>query len=198
MKRENSEGRTDKILSFLKEIEKYKTIERKIPCSKLDRPESDAEHSWHMAMFLILFEKDLPATLDMTKMLKLALIHDLAEIYAGDPFTFDEAARINKKEREAEAAKKLFSQLPCDLEEEMMELFNEYEECATKEAKIVRSFDKIQPILQNLCSEGKSWKDYGITYEMIDGLKRKEVEHNEIILEAYEKLMKEGRDRGLI
>ena len=135
------ENRVDKILAFLQEIEKYKTVEREMFCSNLNRAESDAEHSWHIAMFLILFENDLPKNLDMKKMLKLALMHDLVEIYAGDTFAYDKQNQATKKERESKAAKKLFSQLPKDLNKEFMNLFSEYEEIKTKEAQIVKSFD---------------------------------------------------------
>ena len=99
------ERRTEKIIKFLKEIEKYKTIERKIYCSN-NRFESDAEHSWHIAMFLILFKKELPKNLDFNKMLKLALIHDLVEIYAGDVSTFDVEGRKGKRNG---SCKKTFS-----------------------------------------------------------------------------------------
>lgn len=192
------QNRVDKILAFLQEIEKYKTIEREMFCSNLNRAESDAEHSWHIAMFLILFENDLPQDIDMKKMLKLALMHDLVEIYAGDTFAYDKQNQATKKERESKAAKKLFSQLPKDLNKEFMNLFDEYEEIKTKEAKIVKSFDKIQPILQNLCSSGKSWQKHKITFSDIDQYKRKYVEHNDLILEIYEKLLNDARDKKLI
>jgi putative hydrolase of HD superfamily len=192
------QNRVDKILAFLQEIEKYKTIEREMFCSNLNRAESDAEHSWHIAMFLILFENDLPQDIDMKKMLKLALMHDLVEIYAGDTFAYDKQNQATKKERESKAAKKLFSQLPKDLNKEFMNLFDEYEEIKTKEAKIVKSFDKIQPILQNLCSSGKSWQKHKITFSDIDQYKRKYVEHNDLILGIYEKLLNDARDKNLI
>jgi putative hydrolase of HD superfamily len=191
-------NRVNKILAFLQEIEKYKTIEREMFCSNLNRAESDAEHSWHIAMFLILFENDLPKDVDMKKMLKLALMHDLVEIYAGDTFAYDKQNQATKKERESKAAKNLFSQLPKDLNKEFMNLFDEYEEIKTKEAQIVKSFDKIQPILQNLCSSGKSWKKHKITFSDIDQYKRKYVEHNDLILGIYEKLLNDARDKKLI
>lgn len=190
--------RVDKILAFLQEIEQYKIIEREMFCSNLNRAESDAEHSWHIAMFLILFENDLPQDIDMKKMLKLALMHDLVEIYAGDTFAYDKQNQATKKEREYTAAKKLFSQLPEDLSKEFMNLFDEYEEIQTKEAKFVKSFDKIQPILQNLCSSGKSWQKHKITFSDIDDYKRKYVEHNDLTLKIYEKLLKDARDEKLI
>lgn len=192
------DNRTDKILSFLQEIEKCKAIERKMYCSNPDRAESDAEHSWHLAMFVLLFEKELPKNLDSTRMLKLALMHDLAEIYAGDTFAFDKEGQATKKERELESAKKLFSQLPEDLREEFMDLFEEYEEVKTPESKFVKSFDKIQPILQNLCSDGKSWKEHGVTFLAIDEYKRKHMRHNGFMLSIYEKLLNDAKEQGLI
>ena len=131
-------------------------------------------------------------------MLKLALMHDLVEIYAGDTFAYDKQNQATKKERESKAAAKLFSQLPEDLSKEFMNLFDEYEEIQTKEAKFVKSFDKIQPILQNLCSSGKSWQKHKITFSDIDQYKRKYVEHNDLILEIYEKLLNDARDKKLI
>lgn len=128
-------NRINKILSFLQEIEKYKTVEREMFTSNLDRRESNAEHSWHTAMFFFLFEKELPKNLDMKKMLKLALMHDLVEIYAGDTFAFDKKNQATKKERELQSAKKLFSQLPEDLHSESTDLFNEYEETKTFRSK---------------------------------------------------------------
>ena len=191
-------NRINKILSFLQEIEKYKTIEREIFCSNLDRAESDAEHSWHVAMFLLLFEKELPENLDSKRMLKIALMHDLVEIYAGDTFAFDKKKRATKKQRESKSAKKLFSQLPKDLNKEFSDLFEEYEEAKTSEAKIIKSFDKIQPILQNICSNGKSWKKHSITFSDIDEYKRKHMEHNDFILKIYEKLLNDAKKRSLI
>jgi len=182
----------------LKKIEKYKLIEREMYCSDLKRRESDAEHSWHLAMFIFLFKKDLPRNLDLDKMFKLALIHDLVEIYAGDTFTFDKLNRKTKYERESAAAKKLFSELPTDLSKEFMELFEEYETLNTKEAKIIKSFDKIQPILQNLCSEGKSWKKHKIKYKNIEEVKHVYMVHNKLIFEIYRKLLNQAKRKKLI
>ena len=187
--------RTDAILSFLKEIDKFKSVEREIYLP--NRKENSAEHSWHVAMFLLLFEKELPK-LDFKKTLKLALIHDLIEIYAGDTFAFDKTGQNTKQEREKNAAQKLFSQLPDDLCKEYTELFNEYEEEKTPEAKTVKSFDKIQPILQNVISEGKSWKKHNVKYEDVDNYKRKHMQHDQFILSVYEKLIKEAKEKKLL
>ncbi|MGC9310493.1 MAG: HD domain-containing protein [Candidatus Aenigmatarchaeota archaeon] len=189
--------RLEKIIGFLEEIEKFKTVERRVMCSDLKRCESDAEHSWHLAMFILAFEKDLPEGLDILKMIKLALVHDLVEIYAGDPFAFDKAAREGKKEREADAAKKLSALLPADLSDELRLLIDEYESAKTKESGIVHAFDKISPILQNLCSDGWSWKENGIVYEDIEDYKRQHVECDKTALELYEALMGEAKTKNL-
>ncbi len=191
------DSRINKLISFLKEIEKYKIIEREMFTSNPNRTESDAEHSWHVAMFVIMFKKELSKEIDFTKTLELALMHDLVEIYAGDTFAFDKNKKF-KKEREIKAANKLFSRLPDDLQKEFMDLFNEYEGSKTKEAKIIKSFDKIQPILQNLCSNGKSWKKNNIKYKDVDDYKRKHMLHDKTIFKIYNKLLQEAKDKDLI
>ena len=186
-----------KIINFLKEIEKYKTIEREIFISNLERKESDAEHTWHSAMILFLLEKELKS-IDTLKAFKMVLIHDLIEIYAGDTFAFDKEGRKSKKVREEKAAKKLFSQLPDDLRKELYELWKEYEKGITSESKIIKAIDKLQPILSNLCSEGKAWKIKKVTYKDVDDYKRRFIEKNKVIKEIYEELLKEAKERKII
>ncbi len=188
--------RTNKLIEFLKVIEKLKLIERQTYLSSLKR-ENDAEHSWHVAMFIILFEKDFPG-FDTAKMLKMALIHDLVEIYAGDTFSFDSEARVNKKEKEEKAAKKLFNLLPENLRKDFVLLFDEYEDRKSKEAKLVQAFDKMQPILQGIISHGKMWKERGITYRHIDDYKREYIIENGLAMKIYNKLLKEALRKKLL
>ena len=191
------EERMDKILNFLKEIEKFKSIERTIVSMDSDRMENDAEHSWHLAMFILLFEKEFEG-LDILRMLKMALIHDLIEIYAGDTCAYDDKGRETKEEREKEAEDKLFSQLPEDLAKEFRELYHEYNEKKTKEAELVKSFDKLQPIVQNLSTNGKTWKKLGPDYERVNNYKKPHMLHDPLVLEIYEKIMKEVKDKKLL
>jgi len=186
-------NRKPKIIKFLAEIEKAKIIERQMYCSGLERKESDAEHSWHMAMFLILFKKEFSKKYDISKAVKIALIHDLAEIYVGDIFAFDVQKRKNKMPEENKAAKKLFSKLPKDLDSELLKLFMEYQNQTSPEAKLVKAFDKIQPILQNIVSDGKSWKEHKITLKQIDDLKRQSVDFDKDTLEIYELILREAK-----
>ena len=188
--------KTTQLLDFLKTIEPFKRIEREVYYSD-GRKETDAEHSWHVAMFCWLFHKDFPGT-DLCRMLKMALMHDLVEIYAGDTFAFDKCGQEGKKEREKVAADKLFAQLPDELKTEFTQLFEEYESESTQEAKIVKSFDKLQPTVQNLCSDGRGWKEHNITFKQVDEYKRKHMTHNKTILELYEKIMNEAKERKLL
>jgi putative hydrolase of HD superfamily len=159
--------RLEKQLHFLQEIDKFKDIERVIPLQN-GRKETDAEHTWHLAMFLLVFDSELPKELDRHRMLQLALIHDLAEVYAGDPFAFDKESRKDKHEKEAIAAEKLFSLLPMDTKEEFLELFEEYENKSSKEARVVKAFDKLQPLLSHYLTQGKLYKDKAITREIVE------------------------------
>jgi putative hydrolase of HD superfamily len=188
--------RIDKLIKFLKEIEKLKFIYRRVYLSDRKRKENDAEHSWHLAMFIILFEKDFPK-LNPEKMLKMALIHDLVEIYAGDTFSFDKSALASKNDREEKAAKKLFKLLPADLEREFNKIFREYDERKTPEAKFTQSFDKLLPILQNILSRGKAWEEFRITKQNVEDHKRKYHLHNKKIFFIFQKLISEVSRKNL-
>src|SRR3989338_7739397 len=135
--------RLSQIIGFLREIEEFKTLYRKI-ILKDSRFESDAEHTWHMCMFALLLKDEMSSNLNLEKVFKLALIHDLPEIYAGDTYAFDEEGKKTKAEREEKAARELFSKLPEDLCKEMHELFVEYENLKSPEARFVKAIDKIQ------------------------------------------------------
>jgi putative hydrolase of HD superfamily len=180
----------NQIFTFLQEAEKLKTIARKVYNSD-GRAESDAEHSWNLALMIMLYGNKL--NINMEKSLKLAIIHDLVEVYAGDAFAFCEKERVGKKEREERAAQKLFTILPEEQKQEMFDLFHEYENQTSREAKVVRSIDKMQPILQNLYSNGKGWKDHYVSLEIINTYKRKHMEHDPFILELYEQIMQEAQ-----
>lgn len=181
-------SRVKKLLSFLKEIDKAKDIERAIHLRK--RMESDAEHSWHVAMFVMLFEKDLPK-LNIERVLKIVLIHDLVEIYAGDTFSFDKVAKKSQKKREEKAAKKLFRKLPKDLEKAFWSLLKEHEELKTKEALVAKSFDRLQPIMQHILNKGKTIRKFGIKKQDIEDYVKGNMSHNETINTIYNILFNE-------
>lgn len=184
------------LIGFLKEIEKFKTCERTCYTTNLERVESDAEHSWHLAVFLVLIEKEFK-NLDVMKIIKMALIHDLPEIYAGDtnPYRGD---TTNKEQNEKKAAKQLFNKLPDEIAEDLILLFKEYIQQESPESKVVKAADKLMPLVQNLCTnEGhSSYRKLKVTYDEV-------VEYmdqffsNDILGSFYEKLLSEAHRNGV-
>jgi putative hydrolase of HD superfamily len=154
------------VIGFLKEIEKFKTCERTCHTTA-GRRESDAEHSWHLAFFLMLLESEWK-NIDILKLLKMALLHDLPELYAGDtnPYRDDTS---HKSENERKASEKLFALLPEDLASRLTHLFDEYTRQETMEARIVKAADKLMPLIQNLCTNQtySSYRELGVTYEEV-------------------------------
>lgn len=156
-----------KEIEFIVELDKMKNIFRETSLIDKSRRENDAEHSWHISVMAILLSKYADEEIDECKVIKMLLVHDLIEIYAGDTFCYDEEANSDKEEREQEAADKLFSMLPEKEGKEIRELWEEFEEMKTKEALFAASMDRLQPMLQNYYSDGGTWKKYNITKEQV-------------------------------
>ena len=150
-------------IQFLREIDNLKQILRQTVLIKDKRQENDAEHSWHLAMLvMVLSEYSNDTSIDLLRILKMVLIHDLVEIDAGDTFCYDEQGREGKVEREREAARRIFSILPNEMTQEYIDLWEEFEAMETPEAQFAASVDRLQPILLNFYSEGYAWKKHGI------------------------------------
>ena len=140
---ENLISRLDKQIKFLEEIDKLKSVIRENYIINGERFENVAEHSWHLSLFVIVLTEYFE-NLNVIKALKMALIHDLVEIYAGDTFAFD----INQnKEDEKVAAEKLFSTLPDDQYYELINLWKEFEEQKSIESVCVTIIDRLQPLV---------------------------------------------------
>ena len=157
-----------KQLSFIVEVDKVKNIMRRTLLIDGSRRENDAEHSWHlaiMAMLLTEYAEDKNFTLD--KVLKMVIVHDLVEIYAGDTFAFDVQGNIEKEEKEKLAADKLFSQLPENQGKHLRKLWEEFDEMKTPDARYAAALDRLQPFIHNLCTEGHTWVLAKVTKEQV-------------------------------
>jgi putative hydrolase of HD superfamily len=152
-----------KQMEFLIEIDKLKSIQRKTKLIHEDRLENDAEHSWHLAMMALVLQGHANKEINLFKVIKMLLVHDLVEIDAGDTFAYDEQGHTDKAEREQKAAERIFGLLPEEQAKELMELWVEFEERATPEAAFASSLDRLQPIIHNYHNDGASWRQYGIT-----------------------------------
>ncbi|NLB42302.1 MAG: HD domain-containing protein [Clostridiales bacterium] len=161
-------NRLKKQIDFITEIDKLKQILRQSVLIDDRRRENDAEHSWHLAaMAMLLFEYIKEEEVDLLRVMKMVLIHDIVEIDAGDTFAYDEKGYEDKREREMKAAERIFNILPQDQAEKMNELWLEFEEQETPEACYAASLDRLQPLLLNYNSEGHTWKKPGVNSEKV-------------------------------
>lgn len=155
----------DKQMKFLIEAEKLKSIMRRSPLP-FGRNENDAEHSWSLCLYITVLSEYAPNDTDIFKCFKMALIHDMVEIYAGDTYLYDEAANTHRLQRELEAADKLFLPLG-EQGEKLKALWLEFEENKTKEALFVNAMDRFQPVILNYLSKGKIWKENNINARQV-------------------------------
>lgn len=157
----------EKCFEFILEVEKLKAIERRTKPLGLDRYENSAEHSWQIALLALTLSNYSDASVNIEKVIKMLLVHDIGEIDAMDVFFFDESGRADAKERELAAVKRIFGILPDEKAAELLELWNEFENGTSNEAKFARAVDRVMPILQNLYNDRQSWTENGVTKEQI-------------------------------
>ena len=191
--------RLRKQIDFILEIDKLKQIYRQSRITDGSREENDAEHSWHLAMMAILLsEYANDSRINVLKILKMLLIHDIVEIDAGDTFIYDIDKNESKSDREQQAAERIFGMLPPDQEIEFRELWEEFETRNTSEAKFAAAMDRLQPSLLNSRTEGHTWKKFGIRYNRVLE-KNKHINEGSQILGAYfSELLEECLSNGYI
>lgn len=150
--------RLDAQLAFFREVDKLKQIFRQTLLLDGSRVENDAEHSWHLAMMVLTFQEYAPEDIDIGKVLKLVILHDLVEIDAGDVYTYDDFDPAVKSAKEQAAADRIFYILPPDQGNELMALWHEYEDKKTPEALFAGAMDKLQPFLHNYYVDTSAWR----------------------------------------
>ncbi len=187
-----------KDIEFIVEIDEMKKILRRTSVIGEDQRENDAEHSWHIAVMAVILEDYSNEKIDILKVIKMLLIHDLVEIYAGDTFCYDIRANEDKRQRELEAADKIYGILDEDKGEELRTLWDEFEEMKSPEALFAAAMDRIQPMLSNYNNDGGTWREYDVKKESI--YKRiGPVEESSSELWAYMKyIVEDAEKRGLI
>src|SRR6188508_1764735 len=120
-----------KQIEFIKEVDKLKYILRKTKLINSDRNENDAEHSWHLALMAIVLAEHSDKPIDVLKVLKMVLIHDIVEIDAGDTFIYDTTKNHTNTDEELLAAKRIFGLLPAEQAEEFIAIWQEFEDGLT-------------------------------------------------------------------
>ena len=192
---------TDDLLrqvDFIKEIDKLKYIQRKTKLFGSDRHENDAEHSWHLAMMTIVLAGHSDKPINVLKVLKMVLSHDLVEIDAGDTFIYDNSKNHTNTEEELIAAERIFGLLPPEQAKEFIAIWEEFEDGITDEAKFARSMDRFEPLLQNISNNGGTWTELNVDYQKVYD-KKKVIKNGSTSIWTYaESLINESVDKGIL
>lgn len=161
------ENDLEKCFEFILEVEKLKAVTRKVKPLGLNRYENSAEHSWQIALLALVLAKESNQPVNIERVIKILLVHDIGEIDANDVFFFDEAGRESVKDKELQSVTRIFGILPEETGAEFLELWKEFENGETEEAKFARAIDRMMPVLQNLYNNKQSWTENNVTKEQI-------------------------------
>lgn len=187
----------EKQLNFIVEIDKVKSIFRKSKLFHENRFENDAEHSWTICVMALLLKEYANFTVNMERVIPMLLIHDIVEIDAGDTFLYS-TQRDTVQADEKKAAERIFGLLDTDQKTFFKELWEEFEERKTNEAKFASVFDRLEPLLQNYMLEGDTWKKYNIKYEMVIEKNKHIQEASNEIWEFVIKLLDKAVEKGYL
>jgi putative hydrolase of HD superfamily len=191
--------RLERQLQFIRELDKLKQVRRRTYLLDGSRTENSAEHSWQIAlMVLLLMEYSEEGPSDALRTVKMLLMHDVVEIEAGDTYLYDEQAARSQGEREEKAARHLFGLLPDDQRREMEELRREYEEGDTAEARFARSIDRFQPFYHNYLTEGRAWREHGVTSGLVKKMITAIDDGSSVLGELARHLLDEAVRRGYL
>lgn len=184
-------------IGFIREVDRLKEIFRQTVLINSRRAENDAEHSWHIClMVLVLAEHANVPGLNVLRVLKMLLVHDIVEIDAGDTFAYDTARMADQHAREVKAAERLFGLLPADQAAEFRALWDEFEGRATPEARFAAAVDRFQPMLLNCATEGSAWQRHGVTSDRVIARNRHIADGSEAVWAYAAEMIRDAVAKG--
>lgn len=193
----DTRNRLERQMAFALELDKEKLIGRQNYLSDGQRKENDAEHAWHLAIMTLLLSEYANEPIDVLHTVAMVLMHDVVEIDAGDTYAYDENGKASQAEREMKAAKRIYNMLPEDQARKYMDLWLEFEEQKTPEARFARTMDNIQPLILNVAANGRSWLENGIHLSQVLGRNRHTASGSEELWQhAFNNLIKPSVDEG--
>lgn len=165
-------ARLSQQITFIMELDKLKNILRRSYVTHADRRENSAEHSWHIALAALTLAEYTNTPVEIGHVIKLLLVHDIVEIDAGDTFVYDTTAKLDQAERETLAAQRIFGLLPAEQADVYRQLWHEFEERSTPEAKFARAVDRLLPVLHNYYTGGRGWQEHQVRQEQVLAINR--------------------------
>ncbi|MDA0117826.1 HD domain-containing protein [Vibrio sp. T11.5] len=189
--------RLEKQLALVMELDQLKSVLRRTRVkSAQGRLENSAEHSWHVALMAILMEEHANEPVNIARVVKMLLLHDIVEIDAGDTFVYDIAASKLQAEKELVAAQRLFALLPNDQGQELLELWLEFERAESADAKFGKALDRIIPMLLNYHNNGQSWLEHGVTREQALTVNQKIEYGSQALWAKAQQVIEEATQKG--
>ena len=155
--------RLEQQIAFLNEADKLKSVTRGTLLCDASRAENSAEHSWHLTLYALVLADQAGPDVDITRVIKMLILHDLVEIDAGDNPIFGSYDTADMEAQEQLAADRIFGILPNDLRDDLRATWEEFEANETPTARFAKSLDRFQPPMQNLAAGGGSWGEYNVT-----------------------------------
>ena len=185
-------------LDFALEIDKEKNIFRQTHLSGHGRNENDAEHAWHMAIMAYVLKEYSNEPIDVARVMLMCLIHDIVEIDAGDTYAYDAENLKTQKAREDAAKDRIFSLLPKEQKEELIQLFDEFEAFQTAESKFAHAMDNLQPLMLNNSNGGNDWKEHDVSAAQVYGRQEKTRLGSEKLFEVIDQVLQDNIRKGTI
>lgn len=190
--------RLSKQIAFMLELDKMKNLYRQTYVLHEDRKENDAEHSWHIAILAFMLAEYSNQPVDVFKVMKMVLLHDVVEIDAGDTYCYDAEGYKSKAEREEKAAQRIFGLLPDDQKDEYYSLWREFEDSDTADARFAAVLDRIQPLLLNYTRNGISWKEHDIKMEQVLDRNKEYFKDSEELGELIQFIINDAHEKGFL
>jgi putative hydrolases of HD superfamily len=157
------------IIDFILELDKLKGVTRKTKPLGLDRYENSAEHSWQLAMLAASAARFAPEPIDIDRVIRMLLVHDIGEIDTGDTMVYVQGGWEERHQAELAAVTRIFGLLPESEGKQFLALWIEFNEGVTAESKFAQAVDRAMPVLLNLANNGQSWRENSISYERVVG-----------------------------
>ena len=187
----------ENVLEFMIEIEKLKDVHRKTRPVGLERYENSAEHSWHVCLSALMLKDYSNEPINIDRVIKMLLIHDLGEIDAGDTIIY--ASETNElKEQEEAGIKRIFDILPEGKTHEYLALWREFELGESCDARYAKAIDRVPPLLHNLNGNGHSWKDNNVPKEKVFEVNSRIAKGSDALWNVLKEKLNKAVDDGLI